>query len=69
MNRIRELRGGRDNDPRFGRRLRGEGIWADLIRQRFSRACRKLGLNRSRVRLDCSRFAPPSRPGQQLELL
>ncbi len=69
MNRVRELRGGRDNDPRFGKRLRGEGIWADLIRQRFSRACRKLGLNRSRVRLDCSRFAPPSRPGQQLELL
>ncbi|RME35067.1 MAG: radical SAM protein, partial [Gammaproteobacteria bacterium] len=69
MNRVRDLRGGRDNDPRFGHRMRGEGVYADLLRQRFARACRRLGLNRDRIHLDCSRFAPPVRPGQQLELL
>jgi DNA repair photolyase len=42
MNCIRDIRGGRENDPNFGSRMRGEGIYADLIRQRFNKTLRKL---------------------------
>ncbi|MFT3814477.1 MAG: PA0069 family radical SAM protein [Acidovorax sp.] len=64
MARIRDLRGGRDNDPRFGTRMRGEGPWADLLRQRFQVACRRLGLNRQREPLDVSQFRPAALRGQ-----
>jgi DNA repair photolyase len=68
--RLHELRGGRDNDPRFGSRLRGEGIYADLFKKRFELACRKHGLNRERRRaLDTSRFTPPAAVGKQIRLL
>ncbi|EHK65029.1 radical SAM superfamily protein 1 [Achromobacter arsenitoxydans SY8] len=63
LHRIEDLRNGRRNDPNFGSRMRGTGIWADLLRQRFSVATRKLGLNRTRLALDCSRFQPPALPG------
>jgi DNA repair photolyase len=56
MARVRDLRGGRDNDPRFGHRMKGQGVWADLIAQRFSRAVRSLGLDRERIALDTSKF-------------
>jgi DNA repair photolyase len=59
MARVRDLRGGRDNDARFGTRMTGEGVWADLWRQRFHRACRRLGLNRERRELDFSKFRRP----------
>ena len=42
------MRGGKDNDARFGSRMRGEGIWAELMHQRFRRAADKLGLRRER---------------------
>ena len=61
MARVREQRGGRDNDARFGSRMQGEGVWADLRRQRFEQATRRLGLNRSRHALDASAFQPPLR--------
>lgn len=65
-NRIRELRGGRDNDPRFGHRMRGQGPWANLLRRRFEEACRRTGLENGRSRpLAADSFRPPSRaPGQ-----
>lgn len=44
MNCIRDIRGGKENDPNFGSRMRGEGIYADLIRQRFKKSLRKLTL-------------------------
>ncbi len=56
MNRIRDSRGGRANDPRFGHRMRGEGVFADLIAQRFRIAARRLKLDRPPVPLGCSRF-------------
>ena len=56
---IREMRGGRDNDPRFGSRMRGQGVWAELLRQRFDTACARLGLNRERFELDLAAFEPP----------
>ena len=69
MSRIHELRGGRDNDPRFGSRMRGEGVFAELFRKRFELACRKHGLNRERrVQLDTSKFMPPVLVGRQMGL-
>lgn len=46
MNRIRDLRGGKSYDSAFGRRMTGIGPYSDLIRQRFTRQQRALGLNR-----------------------
>jgi len=65
---VRQSRGGRNNDSRFGSRMRGEGQFAELLAQRFRLACRRLGYNRrdQNFGLDCSRFAPP---GQQMSLL
>ena len=45
MSRLQAMRGGRDNDPRFGMRQRGEGEYAQLLAQRFAAACTRLGLN------------------------
>jgi len=73
MSVIRDLRGGKDNDPRFGTRMSGTGNYAELIAKRFDIACRRFGLNghgapRARAELDCSRFRPPS-PNGQMTLL
>jgi DNA repair photolyase len=66
---VRQMRGGRDNDPRFGKRMRGEGEFAELIRQRFTLAARRLGLARNRdLSLDCSLFRAPRAPSPQAEL-
>jgi DNA repair photolyase len=62
MARLREMRGGRDYDARFGARMRGEGIWAQLLRQRFDKCARRLGLNRERVELDLTQFRKPRLP-------
>lgn len=48
MSLIRQMRGGHENDPRFGSRMRGDGAYAQLISQRFQVACERLGLNRAR---------------------
>jgi DNA repair photolyase len=66
---VHQMRGGRDNDPRFGTRMTGTGNFAELIEKRFDIACRRHGLNghgapRQRVSLDCSRFRPPALGGQ-----
>jgi DNA repair photolyase len=69
MSLIQQMRGGRDNDPNFGSRMRGEGEFADLIRQRFQLACRKHGINQTRaIRLDTSQFKAPRTPSAQGEL-
>ena len=65
---IRSIRGGRDNDPRFGKRMRPDGVWADLFRARFALAMRRHGMSRPRVELDCAAFRRPD-PGGQLTLL
>lgn len=59
MSLVRQLRGGRVNDPRFGQRMRGTGPFADLYRQRFARACRQLGIAPRHLTLDTGHFAPP----------
>ena len=54
--RLRDHRGGHDSAGDFSTRMKGQGLWADLLSQRFARACTRLGLNRERVELDLSRF-------------
>jgi DNA repair photolyase len=68
MSVIQQMRGGRDNDPQFGSRMRGQGIFADLIARRFDVACKRLGLNRDRTAMDTSRFKPPRTEAQRAQL-
>jgi DNA repair photolyase len=68
MSKVRDMHGGRDYDPEFGRRMTGEGLWADLVRARFARAIRALGLVKALPPLRTDLFAPPPRPGDQLSL-
>ena len=62
MNRIRDMRGGKDYDSDFAKRMHGEGVWADLIRQRFEKAAQRLGMSELRGRfgrLDRTQFRKP----------
>lgn len=68
MARVREMHGGQDYDPAFGRRMTGEGLWADLLAQRFSKAAARLGLASKMPPLRCDLFRPPARAGDQLSL-
>lgn len=63
---IRSLRGGRNNDPEFFTRMRGQGPWADLFRTRFRLACKRLGLEGERYQLRCDLFRPPRGPQGEL---
>ena len=72
MNRIRDMRGGKDYDSDFSKRMAGEGVWADLIRQRFYKTVERLGMTELRGRfgrLDTSQFrrplSVPPTPGKQ----
>ncbi|HSH42256.1 MAG TPA: PA0069 family radical SAM protein, partial [Arenicellales bacterium] len=65
MSVIRQSRGGRENDARFGHRRRGSGEFADLVASRFRLAARRLGLDRPVPPLDTTRFL---KPGTQLDL-
>ena len=68
MARVRDMRGGKDNDARFGTRMTGQGVWAELLRQRFKKACSRLGLNRERIDLDMTQFRPAGGSSGQSEL-
>jgi DNA repair photolyase len=61
MARVRDLRGGRDNDSRFGQRMSGQGVWAQLLAQRFQKATQRIGLKCERIALDLSQFRRPAR--------
>ena len=60
MNRVRDMRGGKDYESAFTSRMRGKGIWADLMRQRFYKAAERLGYGYDRYNLDTSLFRPPA---------
>lgn len=65
MSRVREMRGGRENDSNFGSRMRGEGELARLLAQRFHKACMQIGFDaHRRQRLDTSQFRVPPPSGQ-----
>lgn len=77
MNRVRDMRGGKDYQADFATRMRGEGVWADLIRQRVEKTVQRLGLEKRMVRfrqLDAARFRRPlsvpavARVGGQMDL-
>jgi DNA repair photolyase len=59
LGRIRSLRGGKLNDPRFGSRLHGEGIFAEEIAAMFAIACRRAGIAHGRVHLSAAAFRRP----------
>jgi len=69
MTRVRDTRGGKDYDSRFGERMRGSGAFADMIAQRFHAACRRHGLQSGSdpELLERRRFRPPG--PRQLELI
>ncbi len=68
LGRIRAIRGGKLNDPRFGSRMRGEGIFADQISQMFHVACRKVGLPEDGPELSTAAFSRPHGPQLSLNL-
>jgi DNA repair photolyase len=68
MARIRDMRGGKDNDARFGSRFTGEGIWAELLQARLRRAVTKLGLRNERRPVQLALFTPPRKPSAQASL-
>jgi DNA repair photolyase len=72
MARIHDMRGGKDYDSSFAHRMKGEGTWAQLLKQRFAKATKRLGLNeRQRGILDMSQFRRPQpreTPDRQLTL-
>ena len=59
MARVREMRGGRDYDSSYGTRMRGQGVWADLLAQRLKKAIARFGLDRERFELDLTLFRRP----------
>jgi len=71
MSLLRDTHGGKPYDSEWGKRMRGTGPYAEMLRIRFERACHRLKLNERRGlwRLDTSLFRPPPRPGDQLSLL
>ena len=68
---IRGVRGGELYDSAWGKRMRGEGPYAELLHRRFQLARKRLGLDayKARWELDITLFKPPPRAGDQLSLL
>jgi DNA repair photolyase len=60
LQRIRAIRGGKLNDPRFSSRMRGEGIFAEQIESLFALACRKAGIDGRGPSLSSAAFRVPS---------
>ena len=68
MNIVRDMRGGKDYDARFGTRQTGEGNYAELFAQRFQLRCKKLGINITTTALDTSQFTAEAGRDAQLEM-
>ncbi|MDW2981247.1 MAG: PA0069 family radical SAM protein [Rhodanobacter sp.] len=69
MSLVRQMNGGRDYDSDFRTRMRGQGVFAELLRKRFEVACRRHGFGRTReLSLDATRFVPPRKASPQGEL-
>jgi DNA repair photolyase len=65
---LRSMRGGKDYDTKWGKRMRGEGPYAWQLKRRFDLACKKLGLRSRGLPLNCDEFTPPVLKGTQLSL-
>jgi DNA repair photolyase len=68
MSLVRSMRGGKDYDAQWGKRMRGEGPYAKQLAQRFSLACKRIGMNSRRRPLTAELFSPPQAGGVQLNL-
>jgi DNA repair photolyase len=68
MSLVRQMRGGKDYDPKWGERMKGDGPIADILRRRWTVATRRLGLDRRFPTLDLSRFRRPAKAGDQMDL-
>lgn len=68
MSHVKEVRGGRENDPSFGTRQTGTGPMAWMIGRRFQMAAQRLGLNASRLKLRTDLFHRPVQRGEQMML-
>lgn len=68
MNVLRAMRGGKDYDATFGRRMKGSGPYADMIGKRFQIAMRRLGLEKAARDMPTDLFRAPVAPGGQLSL-
>ncbi|MEM9350358.1 MAG: PA0069 family radical SAM protein [Pseudomonadota bacterium] len=68
MERVRDAHGGKDYDAAWHKRMRGEGLYAQMIGQRYKLACKRLGLARDLAPLRQDLFRVPDRPGDQLSL-
>ena len=69
MSLIRSMRGGKDYDAEFGKRMKGAGPYAWQIGRRFDLAVKRLGFNPTRRQLRDDLFVPPLGTGVQLSLL
>jgi DNA repair photolyase len=67
MSLVRQMRGGKDYDPQWNTRMKGEGPIALMIDARFKAARKRLGLERERLSLDVGRFRVPPSPGDQMD--
>jgi DNA repair photolyase len=65
---IRDMRGGKDYDAAWGKRMKGTGPYAWMIGRRFELACEKLGLNERKVSLSTEHFRRPKPNSAQLSL-
>jgi DNA repair photolyase len=63
---IRDMRGGKDYNAAWGKRMKGTGPYAWMIGRRFEVACERLGLNESKVKLTTEHFRAPKRERAQL---
>ncbi|MDB5466973.1 MAG: nitrogenase cofactor biosynthesis protein NifB [Phenylobacterium sp.] len=68
MSLVRQMRGGKDYDAQWGKRMKGEGPIADLMSKRFAAAKRRYGLDFRFDGLDLNRFRPPPKAGDQIDL-
>jgi DNA repair photolyase len=68
MSLVRQMRGGRDYDPEWGKRMKGEGPIAEVVAQRFAIARRRLGLDRPSTPLDLTQFRRPAKDERQGDL-
>ncbi|MGX5721342.1 PA0069 family radical SAM protein [Shinella zoogloeoides] len=69
MSLVRSMRGGKDYDAEFGKRMKGAGPYAWQIARRFEMTAKRLELTRTRRNLAIDQFIPPSGSGVQLSLL
>ncbi|RCL03956.1 MAG: hypothetical protein JSC189_000241 [Candidatus Tokpelaia sp. JSC189] len=68
MSLLCSMHDGKNYDTKWRTRIRGSGLFAEMIAQRFRLACKRLGLRSRKVRLSACDFRPPSRNDDQLSL-